>query len=124
MKHAAILMMIMTIVSLSLPGCGSTSQDPSVAGSNPNKIEATHDHAESGLPDMDKMQAEMAKLFPEDAATVVKQHFCPVSGEMLGTMGAPIKMDVTGQSVWICCDCCQDQILENSDKCLAQLGQQ
>lgn len=40
---------------------------------------------------------------------------------MLGTMGAPQEMDVKGQQVWICCDDCKDQLLENPDEFLAKL---
>ena len=44
-----------------------------------------------------------------------------VSGEMLGTMGAPKKVDVKGQAVWICCDSCKDSLLKEPDKYLAKL---
>jgi Cu(I)/Ag(I) efflux system membrane fusion protein len=67
------------------------------------------------------MKAELAKLSPEDSASAEKQHVCLVSGEMLGTMGAPIKVDVNGQQVWICCEGCRDMLLENPDEYLAKL---
>jgi hypothetical protein len=73
---------------------------------------------------MEKMKAELAKLSPEDAASAEKQHMCPVSGEMLGTMGAPQKIDVNGRNVWICCDGCKDQLLEKPDEYLAKLRQE
>ena len=69
----------------------------------------------------EKMKAELAKLSPVDAASAEKQHFCPVSGDMLGAMGAPIKVDVDGQQVWICCEGCRDSLLENPDEYLAKL---
>jgi len=46
---------------------------------------------------------------------------CPVSDEMLGSMGAPIKIDVDGQQVWICCEGCRDPLLEDPAKYLAKL---
>ena len=52
----------------------------------------------------------------------MKQHFCPVSGEMLGSMGVPEKVDVNGQPVWICCDGCKDKLLADPDKYLAKLA--
>jgi len=70
---------------------------------------------------MEKMNAELAKLSPEERASAEKQHFCPVTGKMLGTMGAPIRLDVNGQQVWICCEGCKDQLLENPAKYLAKL---
>ena len=53
--------------------------------------------------------------------TRTKTHICPVSGEMLGTMGAPLKIDVNGQQVWICCDACKDKLLASPDEYLAKL---
>lgn len=71
--------------------------------------------------DMDRMKVALAKLSPEDAASAEQQHFCPVSGEMLGTMGVPIKVDVNGTDVWICCDSCREDLLADPDKYLAKL---
>lgn len=87
-----------------------------------------HDHGEhahdqdGGQTDMEKMKAQLAKLSPEDAASAERQHICPVSGEMLGTMGAPEKVDVDGQPVWICCDGCKDRLLESPEEYLATLN--
>jgi YHS domain-containing protein len=72
---------------------------------------------------MEKMKAELAKLSPEDAASAEKQHMCPVSGEMLGVMGAPKKVEVNGQQVWICCEHCEEKLLANPDEYLAKLKQ-
>jgi Cu(I)/Ag(I) efflux system membrane fusion protein len=70
---------------------------------------------------MEKMKAELAKLSPEDAASAERQHVCPVSGEMLGSMGPPLKVDVNGKTVWICCDGCRQELLANPDNYLAKL---
>ncbi|MEO8268595.1 MAG: hypothetical protein ABI557_02675 [Aureliella sp.] len=82
-------------------------------------------HEAEGIPagksDMDKMMAALADLPEEDRKSAMKQHFCPVSGEMLGVMGEPEKIDVKGQTVWICCDDCKDKLLADPDKYLAKL---
>ena len=70
---------------------------------------------------MNKMKTELAKLPPEEAESAMKQHFCPVSGDMLGVMGPPIKVDVNGTQVWICCESCRDQLLADPDKYLSKL---
>jgi YHS domain-containing protein len=106
-------------VALALSGCGAATQAPSI--SQPPAAHGDHDHPGSSQSDMEKMKAALAKLSPEDAASAEKQHMCPVSGEMLGTMGAPQKVTVNGQQVWICCDGCKDKLLENPDKYLAKL---
>ena len=72
--------------------------------------------------DMDKMIEALADLPEEDRKSAMKQHFCPVSGEMLGVMGDPEKIDVNGQTVWICCDDCKDKLLAEPDKYLAKLN--
>lgn len=70
---------------------------------------------------MDKMIKGLANLSESDQASAMKQHMCPVSGEMLGTMGEPIKVTVKDQEVWICCNSCKDDLLADPDKYLAKL---
>ncbi len=65
---------------------------------------------------MDKMRVELAKLSPADRASAEKQHVCPVTGKMLGTMGPPKKVEVNGQQVWICCAGCKDELLKSNRK--------
>jgi hypothetical protein len=66
--------------------------------------------------DMDQMRSELQKLSPEDRGSAKRQHVCPVTAKMLGTMGAPRKVEVRGQQVWICCPGCQEDLLNNADK--------
>ncbi len=120
---------------LGLYGCGapagsdSTTQPGSQSASDGHGEHNHGDNAhgdpahdsDSGLTDMEKMEAKLAKLSPADAASAEKQHVCPVSGEMLGVMGAPIKVEVRGQQLWICCEGCRKELLENSDVYLAKL---
>lgn len=76
----------------------------------------------TGLSDMDLMKTELAKLSPEDRASAEKQHVCPVTGKMLGTMGAPLKVEVQGQTVWLCCPGCKDPLLKEPEKYLQKLN--
>ena len=71
---------------------------------------------------MEKMREELAKLSPEDAVSAEKQHFCPVSGEMLGVMGPPRKAEVNGRVVWLCCESCEEKLLAEPAKYLAKLN--
>ena len=123
MKYLAPLSVIalITVVALSMPGCGANSPAPDGRGpAAEGDGHEGHDHGDGGS-DMEKMKAELAKLSPEDAASSEKQHICPVSGEMLGTMGAPMKVEVKGQQVCICCDGCKDAITKSPDEYLAKL---
>jgi Cu(I)/Ag(I) efflux system membrane fusion protein len=95
-------------------------------GGAPADMSTDHagEHGSHNASDVEKMKAELAKLPPEDAASAEKQHFCPVSGEMLGTMGPPLKVDVNGTQVWICCKGCREELLANPDEFLAKLNKE
>jgi Cu(I)/Ag(I) efflux system membrane fusion protein len=101
-----------------LTGCPKPAANES---QTPAETPAAHDHAHDAG-DMEKMKAELAKLPPVDAAAAEKQHICPVSDEMLGTMGPPLKVDVNGTPVWICCEGCREELLANPEKFLAKLN--
>jgi hypothetical protein len=124
---ASISILASIVLLLGQTGCGPKAADigskggQSTAGSDEH---ADHLHGDDGPSDMDKMKAELAKLSPEDAASAAKQHVCPVSGEMLGVMGAPEKVDVNGRQVWICCDGCRDKLLSDPEPYLAKLPQE
>lgn len=121
----AMVFLSASVLALGLAGCSSEGGSSAVPSSPPADASAQHDHAgnhaDAGNSDMDKMKAELAKLSPEDAAAAERQHVCPVSGEMLGTMGAPLKIDVKDQQVWICCEGCKDELMASPDKYLAKL---
>lgn len=76
---------------------------------------------ESAQPDA-KLTEALAKLSPEDRALAEKQKVCPVSGEPLGAMGTPKKVEVKGQAVFICCEGCEEKLKANPDEYLAKLN--
>ncbi len=131
MKHLTLpSLLVLTAIGLVLTGCGSTEPTPTAkpAGSNLSEHPSHDGHGdhivgttEAEQTDMEKMKAALAEMDPDDAASAEKQHMCPVSGEMLGTMGVPEKVTVSGQTVWICCDGCKDKLLAEPDKYLAKL---
>ncbi len=49
-------------------------------------------------------------------SAAIQQGICPVSGEPLGSMGKPIKLDVQGREVFICCSGCEDSLRETPQK--------
>lgn len=101
-------------------GCGTEAGKP-VAETEATSP-ADHDHAmNSGMNDMEKMQMELAKLDPADAESAKQQHFCPVTDQMLGSMGPPRKVDVNGQTVWICCEGCEEKLLSDPETYLAKI---
>lgn len=123
MKQSICLAAFLAVAAIVLAGCSGTPQAPTQPGGT-NAPSVSHDQGSqddgTAGSDMEKMKAELKKLSPEDAASVEKQHFCPVSGKMLGSMGAPIKVEVKGKSVWICCEGCKQKVLDNPDEYLAK----
>jgi YHS domain-containing protein len=139
---------LLAVLSLTFAGCGSNSSEPASSSDSPattgdagrgqnhqaNSDDTGHmeddaAHMDMGggqsdgkeMTDMDKMKTELAKLPPEDRASAEKQHMCPVSGRMLGTMGAPYKVEINGQQVWLCCPGCEGELRESPDEFLAKL---
>jgi hypothetical protein len=93
---------------------------------NPPGGEASADkpaeQATVGASEATKIEAAFASLSVEDRALAVKQKICPVSDEPLGAMGTPIKVQVAGQDVFICCDHCEDPLIKDQEKYLAKIG--
>jgi YHS domain-containing protein len=58
-----------------------------------------------------------------DRAAGEQQQFCPVTKARLGSMGAPIKITVDGQVVFVCCQGCIDKVQQNPGVYLAQTAQ-
>ena len=70
----------------------------------------------------DEVAAERAKLSPEDRALVEAQEWCVVSSdERLGSMGPPIKLDIKGQPVFVCCAGCKRKAEADPDKTLRKV---
>lgn len=67
----------------------------------------------------DEVAAERAKLSPDDRALVEAQEWCAVSTEeRLGSMGPPVKLDIKGQPVFVCCKGCKRKAEADPDKTL------
>ena len=84
---------------------------------------ADHDHGdhEHGDADSAKIEKALAKLSAEDRTLAEQQKICPVTEELLGSMGTPIKLTVKGQDVFICCAGCEEDLRDDPEKYLAML---
>ena len=68
------------------------------------------------------VKANLAKLSPEDRKLAAEQKFCVVKNDVpLGAMGAPLKIMVKGQPVFLCCKECIKEAQANPDKTLAKV---
>jgi hypothetical protein len=59
----------------------------------------------------------------EDELMIAAQKTCPISGEALGEMGAPVKTKIGDQTVFLCCKACVGKEIsqENRQKLTANL---
>ena len=107
MKPFPSLAAVLAVGVVFLAGCDTGSTRPAASG-----------QANTA----DTVAAERAKLSPEDRALVDAQEWCVVqTDERLGSMGAPIKLDIKGQPVFICCKGCQKKAEKDPDATLAKL---
>ncbi|MCI0335252.1 MAG: hypothetical protein L0228_18740 [Planctomycetes bacterium] len=127
----AIALLLLLGLAWGFVGCSSsTPRSPTTPDSAATD---EHDHTDHDLADHHASEAgnegsanadivaAFAKLSADDRALAEKQRICPVTGELLGSMGAPIKVDVAGQPVFICCEGCQENLLAKPDEYLAKL---
>ena len=64
--------------------------------------------------------AEIKKLPAAEQPLALKQLVCPVSGENLGSMGKPIKVEAKGQTFFLCCSGCEKDVKSDPDAVLAE----
>jgi len=105
---------------------GCSNEEPKAAPVAPKaEDQKTEDQKTESAAPAEKTAAELPEglkdLSPEDLAAVQKQKVCPVSGEKLGAMGKPVKVTVKGQTVFLCCSGCEDDLKKDPDKYLAKL---
>ena len=63
----------------------------------------------------------LKELSAEDRAAAEKQRVCPVSGELLGSMGKPYKITVEGRTVFLCCSGCEEEFRKDPEKYFAKM---
>ena len=66
--------------------------------------------------------AAIKQLPAAEQPLAVKQLVCPVSGENLGSMEKPIKVEAKGQAFFLCCASCEKKVKSDPDAVLAKLN--
>ena len=95
--------MLVLAVLVILAGCKAGSAD------KPN-----------GVDDEAAIEAALAELGPADRKLAEEQTYCAVqNNNRLGSMGEPVKVMVSGQPVFLCCDGCRKKAVADPDKTLA-----
>ncbi len=70
----------------------------------------------------DEIRASFASLNAEDRSLAEKQKICPVGDAPLGSMGPPVKVNVAGHDVFLCCEHCEAPLKAEPEKYLAKIG--
>jgi hypothetical protein len=68
-----------------------------------------------------KIQKNLSKLPKADRKIAEQQKFCVIEDEnRLGEMGVPVKLEIKGQTVFLCCKSCVKEAKADPDKTLAK----
>jgi uncharacterized protein (TIGR03000 family) len=69
-----------------------------------------------------EVEANLAKLSPEDRKLAEAQKFCVVENDTrLGAVGVPLKVMVKDKPVFVCCEACLKQAKADPDKTLSKV---
>jgi hypothetical protein len=107
-----------TVFALSLGlalGCSAEKQTPPAAAAGDSQTK-------NMTVENTQMNDAFADLSPADRKLAETQKVCPVSNQALGSMGAPIKVTVEGQDVFVCCAGCVEKLEANFAEYVAKLG--
>jgi hypothetical protein len=126
---------LFTVVSLFvfLSGCGSQSDHSAQAQSSHRDAAPLPDHQPQAVKGSkeapaentdDEVQANLAKLSPEDRKLAEAQKYCAVEDEnLLGSMDVPVKVMVKDEPVFLCCKGCKKRALAEPDKTIAKVNE-
>ena len=68
-----------------------------------------------------KELAEIQQLSEAEQPLAIEQVICPVSEYKLGSMGVPLRVDVDGATIFICCEACREDVVSRPEVQLAKL---
>ena len=112
-------------------GCQTRTSPSSTASSAQQAHDDSDGHHKDGSGHEDhqdaaaeaKVSAALDKLTAADRPLAEAQKFCAVMNhQRLGSMGVPIKFEIKGEPVFICCAGCKTKALKNPDETLAKVA--
>jgi hypothetical protein len=115
MFKTTVLLMALVSIALAAIGCQGDSTPSGAGKPAPNKVSADSSGSKS-------VREALAKLSPEDRARAEAQRLCPSSNELLGSMGAPVKVTLKGQTVFLCCASCKDEAEKDPEAMLQKIA--
>lgn len=92
-----------------------TTEPKSSSNASPEKAITEKESAEER-----EIAEALAKLSPADQQLAKSQRFCVVlSNNRLGSMGVPVKIEVAGKTMFLCCAGCKSKALADPQRTLA-----
>ncbi len=113
------------VLTVALIALGCQTQTPPATTSAANTALSDSDGQRQRKDDATetKVTASLAKLSLEDRQLAEAQQFCAVrSRQRLGSMGAPLKLEIKGEPVFVCCAGCKSKALKNPDETLTRVA--
>ncbi len=95
-----------------IAGCGKSQNMPRTSQAEHGQHAESHD-------DATEVQTNLSKLSEEDRPLALAQGYCAVSRERLGSMGAPLKLVLNDQPVFVCCKGCEKKAKSKPEKAIA-----
>lgn len=132
MFRSWMLIIVALPLAMVTAGCQTQTSQPKADSS----AQKEHDHAVQSHGDATetdarvdegveaKVSSVLGKLSPEDRQLAESQRFCAVMNhQRLGGMGAPLKLDIKGQPVFLCCKGCRAKALKKPEETLAKAAE-
>jgi hypothetical protein len=102
---------VLVVLSIVVAGCNE--------GTTPVKKATTGPAAKAaGTTDKADDLAGLKELGEADRKLAEQQKVCPKTGELLGSMGKPYKINLKGRVVFLCCEGCEEEVKKDPDKYL------
>ena len=104
-------------IALAIVGCNNQAAAPKPDAAAKDEAVDAEKEAE--------IAANMAKLPEEDRKAAQAQKFCAVENDsrLGGSMGVPYKLVIEGQSVFLCCQGCEETALKDPKATLAKVAE-
>lgn len=119
MKRSVLNLLLLLPFAIVAPLAIAQQADPGDSGG----VQATAADVTDNPADQEeaaKIEANLASLSPQDRELAAAQRFCPIILDMpLGAMGPPVKVELNGESLFVCCKGCQKKALADPAKALA-----
>jgi hypothetical protein len=93
--------------------------NPSAASDGLKSVQpSASDAPGSDLATLEEIESALKQLAPEEERLARQQRVCPVTKFPLGSMGKPVRMEVEGRIVFLCCKGCEKSLLKDPAKYL------